>query len=511
VKILLISPDYPDTFWSFKHALKMINKKAALPPLGLATVAAMVPAAWEKKLVDMSVEKLKEKDILWADYVFISAMIVHRESMHATIELCHALGKKVVAGGPLVSSEPEEFDSVDYLVLNEGEITIPQFLADMAQGTLKHIYSSPERPSITETPVPDWSLIKMNKYSSMSIQYSRGCPFDCEFCNIVTMNGHRPRTKTKDQIIRELDALYNRGWRGSVFIVDDNFIANKKKLKEEILPAIIEWRKTRRGAPSLFTEASINMADDDELMRMMVKAGFDRVFVGIETPNEESLVECNKSQNENRDLIGSIKRIQNFGMEVQGGFIVGFDNDPASIFKKQIDFIQKSGIVTAMVGLLNAPRGTRLYERLKKEDRIIEGFTGDNTDCSMNFVPKMKKETLIDGYQHILHTIYAPKAYYARITTFLKEFHPHYEVSIDKLKWSHVAGLFNSIWILGVVDKGRAQFWKFILTVLVKRPKFFPLSLFLAAYGYHFRKVADKIGKGYCAVPVAVPVEADIS
>ena len=510
VKILLISPEYPDTFWSFKHALKMINKKAALPPLGLATVAAMLPTTWEKKLVDMNVQTLKEKDILWADLVFMSAMIVQRESMHATVELCHALGKKVVAGGPLVSIEPEEFDSVDYLVLNEGENTLPLFLADLEKGTPKHIYSSPERPMITEIPVPDWSLIKMNKYSSMSIQYSRGCPNDCEFCNVVTLNGHRPRTKTREQFIRELDALYNSGWRGSVFIVDDNFIGMKKKIKEEILPAIIEWRKNRSQAPSLFTQLTINLADDEELMRLMVKAGFDRVFIGIETPNEESLVECHKSQNENRDLISSIKKIQNFGMEVQGGFIVGFDNDPASIFKKQIDFIQKSGIVTAMVGLLNAPRGTRLYERLKKENRIVEGFTGDNTDCSLGIVPKMKKEILIDGYQHILHTIYAPKPYYERITTFLKEFHPHYEISVSKLKWSHVAGLFNSMFILGVVDKGRAQFWKFILTVLVKRPKFFPLSLFLAAYGYHFRKVADKIGRGYCAAPVTVPVEGEI-
>ena len=507
MKILLIYPDYPDTFWSFKHALKMIQKSAALPPLGLATIAAMLPASWEKKLVDMSIQPLKEKDILWADLVFISAMIVQRQSMHSTIELCHALGKKVVAGGPLVSTEPEEFDSVDYLVLNEGEVTLPQFLADLEKGTPKHIYTSGERPDITNLPVPDWSLIRMSKYSSMSIQYSRGCPFDCEFCDIVILNGHKPRTKTKDQVIRELDALYSHGWRGSVFFVDDNFIGSKNKIKQEILPAIIEWRKTKGQPPSLFTEASINLADDEELMTMMVKAGFDRVFIGIETPNEESLVECNKSQNKNRDLVAAVKKIQNFGMEVQGGFIVGFDNDPASIFKKQIEFIQRSGIVTAMVGLLNAPRGTRLYERLKKEDRLIEGFTGDNTDCSLNFVTKMKREDLIEGYQQILHSIYAPKAYYERITTFLKEFHPHYEIRISALKWAHIVGLFKSMWILGVMDKGRREFWKFILGVLVRRPKVFPLSLFLAAYGFHFRKVADKIGKGYCAIPIKV--EAD--
>ena len=506
MKILLVYPNYPDTFWSFKHALKMIQKKASLPPLGLLTIAAMLPSHWEKKLVDMSVSPLKDKDIEWADYIFISAMIVQRESTQETIARCHTLGKKVVAGGPLVTTEYEEFDDVDHLVLDEAEVTLPLFLADLEKGAAKHIYTSPERPDISNIPVPDWSLIRMNKYSSMNIQYSRGCPFDCEFCDIVILNGHKPRTKTKEQVIRELETLYTHGWRGSVFIVDDNFIGNKKKLKEEILPALIEWRKSKRQPPSLFTEASINLSDDEELMRLMVKAGFDRVFIGIETPYEDSLVECNKSQNKNRDLVAAVKKIQNFGMEVQGGFIVGFDNDPASIFRRQIEFIQKSGIVTAMVGLLNAPRGTRLYERLKKENRLLKGsFTGDNTDASLNFIPKMKRETLIEGYQHIVHTIYAPKQYYARITTFLKEFHPHYQIKGYQLKWSHVVGFFKSMWILGVVDKGRRHFWKFILTVLVRRPKLFPLSLILSAYGFHFRKVAEKIGKNRS--PIAVDVE----
>ena len=508
MRILLVYPNYPDTFWSFKHALKMIQKKAALPPLGLATIAAMLPSHWEKKLIDMSVSSLKDKDIQWADYVFISAMIVQRESTHEVIKRCHALGKKVVAGGPLVTTEYEEFDAVDHLVLDEAEITLPQFLEDLEKGNAGHIYTSKEHPEITGVPVPDWSLIKMNKYSSMNIQYSRGCPFDCDFCDIIILNGHKPRTKTREQVTGELEALYRHGWRGAVFIVDDNFIGNKKKLKEEILPAIIEWRKNKRRPPSLSTEASINLADDEELMRMMVKAGFDRVFVGIETPYEDSLLECNKSQNKSRDLIAAVKKIQNFGMEVQGGFIVGFDNDPASIFRRQIEFIQKSGIVTAMVGLLNAPRGTRLYERLKKENRLVEeSFTGDNTDASLNFVPKMKREELINGYHQIVHTIYAPKQYYERIATFLKEFRPHYQIKAYSLKWSHVVGLFKSMWILGVVDKGRRHFWKFILTVLVKRPKFFPLSLILSAYGFHFRKVAEKIGKKHNAITVNVKTD----
>jgi radical SAM superfamily enzyme YgiQ (UPF0313 family) len=495
LKILLVYPECPDTFWSFKHALKMVQKKASIPPLGLLTIAAMLPSEWEKTLIDMSVKPLKDSEIKRADYVFISAMVVHRDSARSVIDRCHKLGKKVVAGGPLFTTEPEEFDDVDYLVLDEAEITLPPFLVDLEKGCAQHIYTSQERPDITKTPIPLWSLIKMNQYSSMNIQYSRGCPFDCEFCDIIILYGHKPRTKTKDQVLSELDALYNAGWRGSVFIVDDNFIGNKKKLKEEVLPALIKWRKSKKQPPQLFTEVSINLADDEILMSLMAQAGFDRVFIGIETPNEDSLVECNKTQNENRDLVAAVKKIQNFGMEVQGGFIVGFDNDPASIFRRQIDFIQKSGIVTAMVGLLNAPRGTRLYERLKKENRLVKNFTGDNTEGSLNFIPKMNTEVLLNGYHNILKTIYAPKQYYERIATFLKEFHPQYNIKGYQLKFYHIIGFFRSVWILGVIDKGRRYFWKFILTVLMKRPRLFPLSLILSAYGFHFRKVTEKIGR----------------
>ncbi len=353
----------------------MSPKRAAFPPLGLLTIAAMLPQEWDKKLVDMNAATLTDKDIKWADYVFISAMVVQRTSVKEVIKRCKRLGAKTVAGGPLFTSEYEEFQDVDHLVLNEAESTLPLFLEDLSKGCAKHIYTSKERPDISKTPVPMWSLINMKKYTTMSIQYSRGCPFDCEFCDIIVLNGNRPRTKTKDQLLAELEALYNRGWRETVFIVDDNFIGNKRKLKEEILPAMIKWQKDKKFPFGFLTEASINLADDEELMQLMVEAGFETVFIGIETPNEESLVECNKQQNRNRDLIASIKKIQNYGMQVHGGFILGFDNDPDSIFKSQLNFIQKSGIVTAMVGLLNAPRGTRLYQRLKKENRLLEDIS----------------------------------------------------------------------------------------------------------------------------------------
>ncbi|MGB2884762.1 MAG: radical SAM protein, partial [Dehalococcoidia bacterium] len=363
MKVLLVYPRYPDTFWSFRHALRIAGKKANFPPLGLLTVAAMLPQEWDKKLVDMNVIPLSDKDIRWADYVFISAMVVQRDSVREVIGRCKAFGTKIVAGGPLFFSEYEYFEEVDHLVLGEAEVTLPPFLEDLEKGYAKHIYTSKERPDITKTPLPLWSLLDMKKYSSTSIQYSRGCPYNCEFCDIIILNGNVPRTKSKEQTIAELDALYNRGWRDSIFVVDDNFIGNKRKLKKEILPAIIEWQKERKYPSPLFTEASINLADDEELMKLMVEAGFDMVFIGIETTNEESLAECSKNQNRGRDLVASVKKLQNHGFQVQGGFILGFDSDPVSIFKSQINFIQKSGIVTAMVGLLNAPPGTRLYER----------------------------------------------------------------------------------------------------------------------------------------------------
>jgi radical SAM superfamily enzyme YgiQ (UPF0313 family) len=503
LKILFVYPQYPDTFWSFRHALRFISKKAAHPPLGLLTVAAMVPEQWEKKLVDMNIVPLKDADIQWADYVFVSAMVVQRESARETITRCHALGTKVVAGGPLFTSEYEEFDEVDHLVLDEAEITLPPFLADLEKGSAGHIYTSGERPDITRTPIPLWSLLDMEKYASMNIQYSRGCPFDCEFCNIVTLNGHKPRTKTAEQLLAEMDSLYDMGWRGSLFVVDDNFIGNKKKLKAEVLPAIIEWSRKHKHPFPLFTEASVNLADDDELMRLMVEAGFNRVFVGIETPNEDSLAECNKFTNKDRDLVASVKKIQSFGMEVQGGFIVGFDSDPVSIFRSQIDFIQKSGIVTAMVGLLNAPRGTRLYQRLLKENRLVRDSTGNNTDASINFIPKMHYETLISGYQHILATIYAPKLYYERIRTFLKEYRPYQVRRGAVIRLVYLAAFFRCIWVLGVIDRGRKHYWRLFLSTLFRRPRLFPLSMILSIYGVHFRRVIEELGG---SPPHEVPV-----
>ena len=504
LKILLVYPQYPDTFWSFKYALKFISKKASFPPLGLLTLAAMLPGEWEKKLVDMNVTSLTDADIKWADYVLLSAMVVQRNSAREIIARCRKLGTRLVAGGPLFTTEHEEFDGVDHFVLDEAEITLTPFLEDLERGRPRHVYTSKERPDMKKVPIPLWSLINMKKYSSMNIQYSRGCPFNCEFCDIVVLNGRRPRTKGKAQILAELDALYRHGWRGGVFIVDDNFIGNKRKLKAEILPAIIEWMKEKKYPFALSTEASINLANDEELMWLMVEAGFNTVFIGIETPNEESLAECNKLPNQRCDLGALVKKVQNHGLEVQGGFIVGFDNDPLSIFRSQINFIQKSGIVTAMVGLLNAPRGTRLYQRLKKESRLLKSSSGDNTDYSINFIPKMNYKTLINGYKHILETIYSPKQYYQRVKTFLKEYKPRGR-GRGKLKLYHIKALISSMWLLGVKEKGRWYYWKIFIFTLLKHPRSFPLAISLSIFGFHFRKIAEK----YISLPTATTPATD--
>jgi radical SAM superfamily enzyme YgiQ (UPF0313 family) len=492
MRILLIYPEYPDTFWSFKHALKFIRKRAALPPLGLLTIGAMLPKEWTKKMVDMNVTKLSEKDLSWADCAFISGMSVQRTSAHETVARCKEAGLKIVAGGPLFTSEYEQFEDVDHFVLNEAELTLPPFLADMEKGCAHHIYETHEFCDIRKTPAPLWDLIDLKHYASMSIQFSRGCPFNCEFCNVTTLFGHRVRMKTAEQIIAELDGLYNRGWRGQVFFVDDNFIGNKAYLKAHLLPALIQWQKGRKETP-FNTEASVNLADDPVLMEMMVQAGFDAVFIGIETPNEESLAECNKQQNKNRDLLESVKLIQRAGLQVTGGFIVGFDSDTPSIFKRQIDFIQKSGIVTAMVGLLNAPPGTRLYKKMKEEGRLIEFISGDNADGTTNILPKMGLNTLREGYGNLMQYIYSPKHYYKRAMTFLREYKgPKVKTPMD---FQRLLAVLRSSIRLGIFGKERVQYWKILFWTLFCRPKMLPLAITLAIYGYHFRKV--------CALKIA--------
>lgn len=492
MKVLLLYPKFPKTFWGFKYALPFIGKKAALPPFGLLTVAALLPKEWEKRLIDLNTQDFNEKDLQWADLIFISAMVIQRESVKKIINQAKNLGKKIVAGGPLFTTGYEEFlDGIDYFVLGEAEVSLPLFLEDFKNGNLKKIYKSDRWPDINKAPVPLWKLIDMKEYASMGIQLSRGCPFNCEFCDIILLNGRVPRVKDKEQVLNELNALYERGWRGSVFFVDDNFIGNKIKIKEEILPAMIKWMTDRDYPFTLNTQISINLADDKELMELMVKAGFNTVFIGIESPNEESLKECGKFQNINRNLLESIRIIHNHGLQVQAGFILGFDKDTPSIFNRMILFIQRSGVLTAMVGLLQAAPKTRLWERLKKEKRLIAQPTGDNTDCTINFLPKMNSHSLISGYKRVINHIYSPKNYYQRLINFLREYKPKMKKNY-RIDFNQILALLKSIWILGIREKGRLYYWKLFFWSLFKKPKLFPMTIEMAIKGFHFRKIAEE-------------------
>lgn len=492
MNILLVYPEIPSTFWSFKDALKFVSKKSAEPPLGLITIAGMLPAEWNKKLIDMNVTRLEDKHLQWADYVFLGGMNIQIKSFREVIRRCNKLGVKIVAGGPLATTQYKDFLGVDHFVLNEAEATLPPFLEDLEKGNPKHVYSTEEFPDIALASVPMWELLDKKKYASMSIQYSRGCPYDCEFCSITMLNGRKPRAKSREQFINELNVLYAQGWRGGVSVVDDNFIGNKRKLKNETLPALIDWSKKKKYPFQFITEVSVNLADDEELTKMIVDAGFGSIFVGIETPSGEGLKECGKSQNLRRDLIDSVQKLQRRGLIVSAGFIVGFDTDGSAIFNDQISFIQKSGIVSAMVGILNAPTGTKLFKRLKQENRLLENFSGDNMDGSINFIPKMNYRELIEGYSTILNTIYSNKQYYERLKKFLAQYSlPSWQTM--RLDFTQVKAFVKLVWILGIFENGRRYFWKLLITSIFKYPKKFPLAMTFAVYGYHFRRIAASV------------------
>ena len=492
MKVLLINPEFPDTYWSFRHALPFEGKRCAFPPLGLLTVSALLPKSWERRLVDMNVRSLKESDIEWADIVFATAMLVQKDSLRDAVKRCKARGKRVVLGGPYVTTTIEDLPEADHIFLGEAETTLPQFVKDLERGQAQRSYKAAERPPLSVTPVADFHLADLKRYSAMSVQYSRGCPFNCEFCDIIEIYGRVPRTKSNQQMLAELDALRDLGWRGSVFIVDDNFIGNKKNVRQ-FLPELMRWQE-KNGYPFLLlTEASVNLADDEELLGNMQRAGFRRVFLGIETPVEESLKEAQKSQNRG-NLLDSVKRIQSYGMEVMGGFIVGFDNDPEDIFERQIKFIRESAIPLAMVGLLNALPDTQLWKRLEREGRLLGEATGNNTVCAFNFVTKMDPARLIAGYQSIMRTIYSPAEYYQRALDSMKRTYQsgaapqHYDIM------SSIAALVRIAIRLGVLDRERNSFWRFLGRTATKHHKKLGESLRLAAMGYHFRKLSEVYG-----------------
>jgi len=420
----------------------------------------------------------------------VGAMIVQRDSVHEIIARCAVLGKTVIAGGPLFTTGHETFPAIQHFVLGEAEEVMPQVVADLQAGRLQPIYRATDRPDITRTPAPRWDLIHLPHYVTMSVQFSRGCPFDCEFCDIIVMNGRVPRTKTPSQLIAELDALRRRGWKDMVFVVDDNFIGNKPRTKA-LLRELIAWRRRTRTRIGFLTEASMNLADDPELCALMVAAGFKKVFVGIETPSNESLEECHKLQNRNRDLVASVQTLQRAGLEVMAGFIVGFDSDPNDIFKRQFEFIQRSGVATAMVGLLSALPQTRLWQRLKREGRLEAESTGNNSDATLNFKPKLNRDFLQSGYRELVKKLYEPRNYYNRIRTFLKSHRP----TGPRLRLSRadMIAFLKSFWVLGVWHRGRVGYWRLFWGTLLRHPRQFPHAIELAILGYHFRRVANSL------------------
>jgi radical SAM superfamily enzyme YgiQ (UPF0313 family) len=450
----------------------------------------MLPDSWELRLRDLNLEPLRDADIEWADYVFTSGMIVHRDSIQDIASRCQELDRVLIAGGPLFTTGHEDFPNIPHFVLGEAEEIMPTVVNDLLRGDLRPIYRAAEFPDIHSTPVPRWDLIRMRDYASMSVQFSRGCPFDCEFCDIVVMNGRVPRTKRPEQVIAELESLRELGWKGSVFLVDDNFIGNRPRVRE-LLDHMLAWRESRSPQMSFLTEASVNLAEDAPLMESMVQVGFKRVFLGIETPDLETLAQCQKLQNTRFALMTAVKKIQHAGMEVMGGFIVGFDGDSRDIFRRQFQFIQRAGVVTAMVGLLTALPKTRLYERLEREGRLRSISSGNNTEAVCNFTPRLDREFLTAGYRRLMRQLYEPKAFYQRTRTFLNEYRRLGPSS--QLGWAEFMAFFKAHWLLGVRHRGRWQYWRFLGHTLLTRPRALAPAMTLAIYGHHFRRIAESL------------------
>ncbi|HVU46744.1 MAG TPA: radical SAM protein [Terracidiphilus sp.] len=505
MNVLLIYPQFPDTYWSFKHALRFLGKRAAQPPLGLMTVAALLPRDWKKRLVDTNVEKLRERDLEWADVVLLSGMHIQHEPLVAIVERCRSRGLRTVVGGPITSSLSATELHADHIVIGEAESLISELAQDLERGTAKLVYQAAERPDMETSPLPDLKLIKMQRYSTMTVQYSRGCPFNCEFCDIIEIYGRRPRTKAVRQVLAELDQLHAAGWREAVFIVDDNFIGNKPRAKE-LLKALAEWRVQYGANFDFITEASLNLADDPELMQMMKDAGFISVFLGIETPDESGLIASNKLQNTRRNLLNSIATIQSYGMQVMGGFILGFDTDREDIFDRMVDFIQKSGIPIAMVGLLQAMPGTQLFRRLRKEGRILDAGRGDNTCDKLNFKPRMDASRLIEGYRSVLKQIYSCEAYYERVKLFLGRTQRAPGERKSKQRWmtrANARAFVTSIVRQGVLGQERWSYWKFLLAAATRYRRSFGMAMTLAVMGYHFQLLTDRFSS-----PMEIPTSS---
>lgn len=493
MKALFISPEFPETFWTLRHAIKFLGLKAGSPPLALLTVAAMLPKDWDKKLVNLNVEPLTAEHLAWADIAFISAMEIQAQGADVVIRRCRAAGVKICAGGVHFSTAEAHFEPVDHLFIGEVEETLPVFLEDLAQGKALPQYRAPRFPELVRSPLPAWELLDNSKYAYMLVQVCRGCPHDCDFCHVIVLYGRLPRYKAPDQVLAELQGLYDRGWRGLLSFADDNFICHHGKAKE-ILRALGRWQAAH-GYPFIFqAQVSLEVVDDREVLPLMAQAGFAGLFLGIETPDPAALKECNKSQNLNRDLVAAVHTIQAYGIEVIGGFIVGFDSDSANVFSRQAAFIEEAAIPTAMVNLLAAPPGTRLWRRLDAEGRLLgdaDGNTAMNDGC-LNFIPKIGRELLLDGYKALLGQLFEPEPYYRRVLTFLSHYRPNPYLPTRPPTFREIVGAVKIIFELGLKEPGRLDFWSFLVRLLRHHSELFPVGMNLAAMGFHFRIIAKQ-------------------
>jgi radical SAM superfamily enzyme YgiQ (UPF0313 family) len=494
---LLIWPMIPLTYWGGQYSVKLIGRRAFMPPLGLLTVAALCPQEWNLRLVDLNITgTISDEDLKWADLAFISGMVIQHSSMKEVIVTCKKAGVPTVVGGPHATSSPEKFDDADHLILDEGEITLPPFFIDYAAGCPHRVYNANgEKPDITQTPLPRFDLLDIHAYTHMCVQFSRGCPFACEFCDITYLYGKRPRTKEAHQILSELQLLYDLDFRGEVFLVDDNFIGNKKNVKL-MLPELITWMKDHEYPFWLYTEASLNLADDDELLEMMSQAGFHSVFIGIESPSVESLRETQKYQNIKGDMLGKVHKIQSHGMEVMAGFIVGFDSDTEDIFERQIEFITAANIPMAHVAPLNAMPNTQLFNRLRLEGRIEGDWEGDTFDFC-NFATKLPALTLVRGYRHILATLYTPENFFDRLHALIGALKGSSARTLGRLnmttKVKYLFPLIGALVKLGLLDKDRKHYWKFMFWVWRNHPDKWLFALCRAITGHHFIRYTSEV------------------
>ena len=525
MRTLFVYPEFPKTFWSYEKILELVNRKVLLPPLGLVTVAALLPQQWQMKLVDRNVREVTEEEWNWAELVVISGMIVQKSDMAVQIGKAKERGLPVAVGGPFASSTPDapELNLADFKVLDEGEITLPMFIEAIERGDTNGRFSSNgEKPDVTSTPVPRFDLLELDAYDSMSVQFSRGCPFQCEFCDIIVLYGRKPRTKNPEQLIAELQALYDLGWRRSIFLVDDNFIGNKRNAKL-LLPAMREWLSERGYPFSFATEASVDLAADEELLQLMAECRFESVFLGIETPDEASLSVAGKHQNTRSSLEEAVDRITSYGIRVMAGFIIGFDGEQAGAGDRIVRFVSLTGIPAAMMGMLQALPNTGLWHRLEKEGRLIQekaDAKGVNQTNLLNFVPTRPIREIANEYVQAFCQLYEPNAYIDRVT--------HYYLKMGKPRWhafykaeksdqsslpslTDIRALSIVVWRQGFKRNTRFRFWKSLAIIAMRNPKLLEQFLVVLAHNEHFQEYRGVVTKEIQDQMAALPLEPAVS